>query len=238
MAQDATRGARFWGRRALSGLGLGAVVALLEFAHYAPLLAGHPGFGVGSLGRLLAEWGLEFLILSLAVGIAEALARPSEPSSPRLACALLLGALAGVLLGYAVLDLVLRDLLRVGLFVDHIGQPVEWAGRGLYRGWMLLCFGGLAVAVEASQRRRLRALRELRAAEIARATSQQRLAEISLGTLQARVDPEFVFRTLSKLERLYEVDPPAAERLLDELIVFLREALADLRPEGASRAPA
>jgi hypothetical protein len=229
MAQDATRGARFWGRRALSGLGLGAVVALLEFAHYAPLLAGHPGFGVGSLGRLLAEWGLEFLILSLAVGIAEALARPSEPSSPRLACALLLGALAGVLLGYAVLDLVLRDLLRVG---------VEWAGRGLYRGWMLLCFGGLAVAVEASQRRRLRALRELRAAEIARATSQQRLAEISLGTLQARVDPEFVFRTLSKLERLYEVDPPAAERLLDELIVFLREALADLRPEGASRAPA
>jgi hypothetical protein len=70
------------------------------------------------------------------------------------------------------------------------------------------------------------------------AASQQRLAEISLGTLQARVDPEFVFRTLSKLERLYEVDPPAAERLLDELIVFLREALADLRPEGASRAPA
>jgi hypothetical protein len=238
MAQDARRGVSFWGRRVLSGFGLGAVVAVLEFVHYAPLLAGDPGFGVGWLGRLLVEWGVEFLILSLAVGLAEVLARPNEPSGPRLACALLLGALAGVLLGYAVLDLVLRDLLGVGLFVDHIGQPVEWAGRGLYRGWMLLFFGGLAVAVEASQRRRLRMLRELRAAELARATAQQRLAEISLRTLQARIDPEFVFQTLSRLERLYEGDPPAAERLLDELIVFLRGALADLRPEGASRAPA
>jgi LytS/YehU family sensor histidine kinase len=73
-------------------------------------------------------------------------------------------------------------------------------------------------------------LAALRAAELRRAGAQQSLAQVSLGTLQARIDPEFVFGTLSKLEQLYASDPAQADRLLDELIAFLRRALADLRP--------
>ena len=60
----------------------------------------------------------------------------------------------------------------------------------------------------------------------------------SLDSLQTRIDPEFVFRTLSKLEVLYESDPQAADRLLQELIVFLRSALADIHSANASVAPA
>jgi len=214
--------------RVLFGLALGAVVAILEFSHYAPLVSGPRVLGAKALALLLVEWGTEFVMLSLVVGAAERLARPGEPSPLRLGIAVLLGTLAGVVGGYVWLDYLLRDALGTGLFVDQVGQTVEWAGRALYHGWMLLFFGGLAVSVEASQRRRVRMLRALRAAELARAGAQQRLAEASLGSLRERIDPDFVFRTLSRLERLYETDPEAADRQLDELIAFLRKALADL----------
>jgi LytS/YehU family sensor histidine kinase len=70
-------------------------------------------------------------------------------------------------------------------------------------------------------RRRLRELEE--------ELSEARLAEVSLGALRARIDPEYVFQTLSRLEHLYEDDPSGADRLLDELVSFLRRALADVQ---------
>jgi len=229
---------RFWLSRVLVGLALGAVVAVLEFSHYAPLVSDPRALGAKAFGLLLVEWGTEFLMLSLVVGAAERLARPGEPSALRLGIAVLLGTLAGVVGGYVWLDFLLRDVIGAGLFVDQVGQTVEWAGRALYHGWMLLFFGGLAVSVEASQRRRARMLRALRAAELARAGAQQRLAEASLGSLRERIDPEFVFQTLSRLERLYETDPDAADHQLDELIAFLRKALADLQSSQAAEPPA
>jgi sensor histidine kinase YesM len=69
----------------------------------------------------------------------------------------------------------------------------------------------------------------LRAAELDRVSSQRKLAEARLAALQTRIDPEFIFQTLTKLEHLYESDTVGADRLLEELIVFLRTALADVR---------
>lgn len=228
------KGRHFWTVRAAYGLGLGAVVALLEFVHYAPLVDGRNGIGLLGLVLLLPDWCGEFVLLSLAVGYAEYRERPRELAAPKLALAIVLGAFAGALGWYAVLDVVLRDLLGVGLFIDHVSQPVTWAGRILYHTWMMIFFGGLAVAAEASQRRHARMLAALRAAELRRASAQQQLAEVSLGSLQARIDPEFVSQTLSRLEQLYEADPPGADRLLDELIAFLRQALADIQASGTT----
>jgi sensor histidine kinase YesM len=217
--------APFWAARAVYGLGLGALVAALEFAHYAPLVGERGGIGLFEIALLLPDWGGEFALLSLVVGYAEA----RGLSAPRFALAVVAGAFAAALVWYAVLDVVLRDLLGVGLFIDYVGQPVTWASRILYHTWMMIFFGGLAAAVEASQRRQARLLAALRAAELQRAGARQRLAELSLGALQARIDPAFVFETLSRLERLYEADATAADRLLDELIAFLRRALTDIR---------
>jgi hypothetical protein len=223
-------GPQFWAVRAAYGLGLGAVVAALEFALYAPLVSERDGIGLIGLALLLPDWCGEFALLSLAVGYAEIRERPRELPAPKLALALLLGSIASALVWYAVLDVVLRELLGVGLFIDHVGQEVAWEGRILYHAWMMFFFGGLAVAVEASQRRHGRMLAALRAAELRRAGAQQSLAQVSLGLLQARIDPEFVFGTLSKLAQFYASDPAQADRLLDELIAFLRRALADLEP--------
>jgi hypothetical protein len=225
----AAKAGRFWAARAAYGLGLGAIVAVLEFAHYAPLVGERGGIGLAELALLLPDWCGEFVLLSLVVGYAEVRELPREPSALKLALAVVLGAFAGALAWYAVLDAVLRDLLGLGLFVDRVGQPVTWAGRIFYHAWIMIFFGGLAVAVEASLRRHARMLAELRAAELRRAGAQQRLAEVNLGSLQARVDPEYVFRTLSRLERLYEDDPSGADRLLDELVSFLQRAIADVQ---------
>jgi len=230
----AVMGARFWMTRAGYGLLLGAVVATLEFAYYFPLVSERDGIGLGSLVSLLVVWCGEFGLLALAVGIAEYRVRPRELGGWQLALAVALGALAGALIWHATTHHVLRDLLGVPLFVDQVGQPVVWLGKILYHWWLLAFFGGLAAAVCASQRRRTRMVAALRAAELHRARSQQQLAEVTLDALQARIDPEYLCQTLTKLDRLYEADPPAADQLLDELIVFLRAALADIRALNAS----
>jgi len=76
---------------------------------------------------------------------------------------------------------------------------------------------------EASKRGEgLRAV-QLEHTRLARHTHESRL----LAT-QARVDPEFLFDSLERVRDLYEHDPTTAERMLDDLIVYLRAALPSL----------
>jgi sensor histidine kinase YesM len=106
----------------------------------------------------------------------------------------------------------------------------------LYHMWLMLVFGGLAAAAYVSRQQHARMLEVLRAAEVSRETSQRRLTEAKLAALQARIDPEMLFATLTKLERLYEANPAGADRLLDDLIVTLRTALTDIRAASTSAA--
>lgn len=56
-----------------------------------------------------------------------------------------------------------------------------------------------------------------------------------LGSLQEKIDPDFLFATLTGLEELYETDPAAADRLLDEAISHLRSAVAGVRASVAAQ---
>jgi len=225
---------RFWVTRAGMGIALCVVIVTLEFAYYYPLVSVRGELGLGSFVSLLTTWGGECVLLALAVGVVEYRVKPRELRVWELALAVAAGAFGAALVWNVFGDFILRDRLGLKLFVDHVGQPVAWVGRVFYHGWLLFFFGGLAAAAYASLRRRARMLGALRVAELSRATSQQRLAEATLGSLRARVDPEFVFETLSKLEALYEADPSGADRLLEELIAFLRSALADIQASSAS----
>ena len=220
---------RFWLTRAGFGILLCAVIVSLEFAYYFPLVSLRRELGLDSLASLLMTWGGECMLFALAVGIVEYRTSPREPRAWELALTVTASAFAAALIWNLFTDTVLRDQLGLQLFVDHIGQPVKWVGSFLYHGWMLFFFGGFATAVHASLRRRARMLASLQAAELGRAISQQRLADERLASLQTRVDPNFLLQKLNQLEQSYEADPDAADRLLDELIVLLRRALADIR---------
>jgi LytS/YehU family sensor histidine kinase len=47
--------------------------------------------------------------------------------------------------------------------------------------------------------------------------------------MQAQVEPHFLFNTLANVQHLVETDPPAASRMLESLIHYLRAALPQMR---------
>ncbi len=79
------------------------------------------------------------------------------------------------------------------------------------------------------RRRALLRVQALRTAQLARGRLARRAFEARLQAMQARVEPQFLFNTLAQVERLYEVDASRADRMLDDLIVYLRAALPQLR---------
>lgn len=233
-ARNASGPLRFLASRAGYGLFLGASIALLEFAYYFPLVSGPNTLGVLLLSSLLVSWCGEGVLLAVTVGLFE-LRQSLRPLGARqLALAAMVGSIGGVLAWQTIVHWVLRDQFGMWLVRDFVGQPVNMAGIAIYHVWLMLLFGGLAVAMYASRQRHARMLAILRATELSRETSQRRLADANLAALQARIDPAFIFQTLTKLEELYEADPAAADRLLEELIVFLRAAVADIRTAGAA----
>ena len=223
-------GARqFWLRYARYGLALGALIALLEFAYYDPLVSSRGQFGVGLLFSLLLTWSGEGLLLALTVGLFERRAAPRPLEAWQLALAVLAGSIAGVLVWQLFMQTVMRGRLGILLLRDYVNQPVEFAPIALYNVWMMLFCGGLAAALHLSRQRHARTVAILRAAELAREASQRKLAQERLAAVRARVDPDFLFHTLTRLEQEYESNPAGAARLLEELIVFLRGAVADVR---------
>jgi hypothetical protein len=208
------------------GVALGTAIAVLEFAYYYPLVSSSHRLGGVALWSAFLTWSGESVILSMTVAFFERRGEPGALSALSGMLAAVLGSVAGVLLWQAFTHFVLREHFGMLLFRDHLGlaQPVNWPGTVLYHVWMLLIFGGLTIGVYSSRQRHARMLEGLRTTELRRERSQQALAQVRLAGLRSRVNPEFVFDTLTKLERLYQTDVAAAERLLEELIVFLREA--------------
>src|SRR4029077_12107813 len=58
--------------------------------------------------------------------------------------------------------------------------------------------------------------------------------EAKLQLMQAQVEPHFLFNTLANVQHLVETDPPAATRMLDSLIHYLRAALPQMRESGTN----
>ena len=58
---------------------------------------------------------------------------------------------------------------------------------------------------------------------------QKKALESHLQLMQAQVEPQFLFNTLRRVGDLYETDPSSADRMLDNLILYLRAALPQMR---------
>lgn len=70
-----------------------------------------------------------------------------------------------------------------------------------------------------------RTAQALATAQARRAEAERRVLAEQLAGAQAMVEPEFLFDTLKLTEELFERDAAKAQRLLDELIIYLRGAL-------------
>lgn len=59
--------------------------------------------------------------------------------------------------------------------------------------------------------------------------AQRQASEARLRLLETQLEPHMLFNTLANLQALIAVDPPAAQRMLDRLIAYLRATLAASR---------
>ncbi|MDE3011933.1 MAG: histidine kinase, partial [Pseudomonadota bacterium] len=69
------------------------------------------------------------------------------------------------------------------------------------------------------------------AADAEHETLERQLAEARLQTLQAQVEPHFLFNTLASVAFLIETDPARASAMQKNLIAYLRAALPQMRTQ-------
>ena len=105
----------------------------------------------------------------------------------------------------------------------------EWLALFLYLFWMTCATGALAAAYYEIWERAGRSAARLRNAEIERQEIEQRVVLSRLSVMKARIEPAFLFNSIATVQKLYRDNTDAAEKLLDDLIVYLRAALPQMR---------
>ena len=104
---------------------------------------------------------------------------------------------------------------------------VTWKLAYRFLEWLLL--GGAATFIYIDARRARIEQGRLRRAEMERALTAKRMLESQLQAMQARVEPQFLFNTMAQVRRLYDLDARLGERILDDLIAYLRAAMPRMR---------
>jgi hypothetical protein len=137
-----------------------------------------------------------------------------------------LAAAAATLIGSA-LAMTGEQLLGLGERFGPVVLPAWALFLATFSLKFLVC--GLAVLALAHRRIALGRIAALRAVQLEHANLVKQTHESRLQAMQARVEPQFLFNTLAQVEHLYETEANRADRMLDDLIVYLRAALPELR---------
>lgn len=126
--------------------------------------------------------------------------------------------------------------IPTGYFVGHqiafllLGEPMRMVGHqhiSLVPIIFTVLAGGLGLHYYAT--------REQLATEAAARSEAQRLAvESQLRLLRAQLEPHMLFNTLANLRSLVREDVDRAESMIDQLIVYLRSALAASQTESVA----
>jgi sensor histidine kinase YesM len=99
----------------------------------------------------------------------------------------------------------------------------------------LLAFGSFMIKSLAGGKRRA----ELAASDAATRADvealERRVLEAEMATLQAQIEPHFLFNTLALIGQLIETDPHQASIVHTHLIKYLRAALPQIREQGGGK---
>jgi len=96
--------------------------------------------------------------------------------------------------------------------------------------WFIMLSGGVKVLAGGKRKAELVAKEMTAQADVA--TLERRLLEAQMATLQAQVEPHFLFNTLALIGQLIETDPPQAAKIHTHLIEYLRATLPQMRSNG------
>lgn len=127
--------------------------------------------------------------------------------------------------------LVLPVLVLSGLFAWRYSgnwlPAAPWQVVGESLKFSLL--GAFAYGVRALQRNVSRVNAEALALDASQRELERQAEEAQLLLLQAQIEPHFLFNTLANVRRLYRQQPAAGAETIDNLMVYLRAALPQVR---------
>ena len=120
---------------------------------------------------------------------------------------------------------------------DLIGRasgPFLWANfwtnpRTLATILESVVFGCLAAAPIYLRRQRQHRIRVLRQTKLQRVNAENQEIEARLQSLQAQIEPHFLFNTLAHIVRLHQVDAEKGRQMLRSLTEYMRSALPQMR---------
>jgi hypothetical protein len=98
---------------------------------------------------------------------------------------------------------------------------------------LLLIVSAIIVKVVLGSKKKAEVRAQAASATAAEEGLKRQLAEAQLKTMQAQVEPHFLFNTLASVDYLIETDPARASSMQKHLIQYLRAALPQMR-EGSS----
>jgi Histidine kinase len=227
--------AEAWRAITLEQIGLAALLGLAAFAQVLvrALNQPYPAILVEAVNAQIGAFAL-----LLAVLVAD---RAVDRGAPR-AFAYGMAVLVGTALGMAAMT------MHMHLVWDAIDNPSPQQARliaenplyvpmraiGFALEWLMVT--GLAVYVYADRREARRMTALLHAAELQRNAQAKRVLESQLQAMQARIEPQFLFNTLAQVKRHYELNPAVGQRVLDELIAYLRAAMPRMRDTSSTLA--
>jgi len=97
-----------------------------------------------------------------------------------------------------------------------------------------IMWGAFIVLIVVAREREARAQAAMHQAAAERHLHGKQLLEARLQLMQAQIEPHFLFNTLSSVQHLVDTDPPAASRMLGDLIKYLRAAMPQMREQGTT----
>lgn len=187
------------------------------------------------LHLMLAGSAIEFQIKAFVLLVAILMADRAVDHGARRRRSYVVAALGGCIAGVA-LSAVFNLAWRSLVLPDQWPDSRPWLrGTASYVYWPIydvttwLLLGGFAVFFYADRRAARKTEAHLRVAELEHLRKSKLALESRLQAMQARVEPQFLFNTLSTIERLYESDHARAQRMLDDLIDYLRAAMPLMR---------
>jgi hypothetical protein len=190
------------------------------------------GFGHAPFLYVLAASLLTSNIIGLAIHAALTLLMRFVPSSRPGNCSPIMRA-CRVLLTFccAVFGLAVSEAILGG----HVPFQGQLPGAALTK--MLPYAGAIALVMVAilaiGERRQARELAAVRQQE-QMAEAARLLAEAKLRSLQAQIEPHFLYNTLANVVSLIGADPDRARHMLERLIDFLRASLSASRADHAT----
>jgi hypothetical protein len=171
---------------------------------------------------------LSMQLNGFAVMLAVLVADRGSPPGMRRWWPYVVAVIVGVLVGTTLFWILSQRVFTIPSASQARGLP-EGFGSIVFRhlaNRMFVC--GLATFAYVSHRFSAQRVAALRAVQIDRARDERRVLEARLAAMQGRVDPRFLLATLAQVERLYDVDARAADRMLKELTEYLRAAIPPL----------